>query len=94
MLEKQIEKKVSDCAKQLGYLSFKFNSMGCRSVPDRIFISPRGLVILIEFKKLGCKATEKQTAMINKLINQGVIVYIVDNVEDGKTILNKHLESK
>lgn len=93
MLEKQIEKKVADYAKQKGYLSFKFNSMACRSVPDRIFITPKGQFILIEFKRLNAKPTEKQSSMINKLTNQGSLVFVVDNVDYGKEIINKYLES-
>ncbi len=91
MLEKQIEKKVTEYAKTKGYLSFKFNSMSCRAVPDRLFINSKGLILLIEFKRLNAKPTEKQVLMINKLLAQKVLVFVVDSVESGKDIIDKYI---
>lgn len=83
-LEKDIEKKVCDYAKQQGCLVYKFTSPSRRSVPDRIFITPSGLVFFIEFKRLGCKATPAQEVEIDKLHLQRVNVSVIDNVGDGK----------
>ena len=89
MLEKQIESKVSEYAKRKGILSFKFNSMSSRSVPDRIFIA-KDIVFFIEFKRLGCKPTAKQALTISQFIEHGIAVYVVDNVESGKEVINKY----
>lgn len=50
-LEKDVEKKVCDYAKQMGCYVRKFTSPSQRSVPDRIIITPAGRVIFIEFKR-------------------------------------------
>ena len=94
MLEKQIEKKVTDYAKSVGYISFKFNSMSCRAVPDRLFITPYGFIIFIEFKRVGAQPTEKQRLTIDKLRAQGCLVFVVDNVDEGKEIVNWYRQTK
>lgn len=84
-LEKVIEKKVCDHAKQLGCLVYKFTSPSRRSVPDRIFIMPDGKgAFFIEFKRKGAKPTEAQKIEIAKIRGQGMRVFVIDNVEAGK----------
>jgi hypothetical protein len=87
MLEKEIEKKVSLYAKNLGWLTYKFVSPACRGVPDRIFIKD-GQVIFIEFKAGKNKCTPLQYAKIEDLRSQGMKVYIINNVDDGKTLFD------
>lgn len=86
-LEKDIEKRVCDFAKSLGMLVYKFTSPSRRSVPDRMFITKDGKVFFIEFKRKGQKLTDAQKVEIMKIEKQGVPVYVVDNVEDGKRIV-------
>ena len=88
MLEKEIEKAVCDYAKKRGYLVYKFSSPARISVPDRIFISPNGMVLFIEFKREGKKPTKAQQREIARIAKQGVYVTVVDNVERGKEIVN------
>jgi len=84
-LEKVIEKKVCDHAKQLGCLVYKFTSPSRRSVPDRLFIMPGGKgVFFIEFKRKGCKPTAGQEIEIAKIRAQGTQVFVIDNVDEGK----------
>jgi len=83
MLEKEIEKKVSDYAVSKGCLSYKFTSPNRRSVPDRIFISPTGYMWFCEFKREGKVPTPAQEREISKLRNQGCPVCVVDNVDSG-----------
>lgn len=90
-LEKDIEKRVCDYAKSLGILVYKFTSPSRRSVPDRVAVFPGGKVVWIEFKRLGMKPTAGQNVEIEKLRKQGAIVYVVDNVFDGKVIILKEL---
>jgi hypothetical protein len=86
-LEKVIERKVCDFAKQHGLLVYKFNSEARRSVPDRLFIKPDGSVFFIEFKRAGNKPTEGQQREIRRLHAYGVPVFIVDNIDEGKRIV-------
>lgn len=66
MLEKHLEKKITDKAKKLGFLSYKFVSPSQRGVPDRIFISKTGKVFFIEFKSPKRNITPLQKELLNK----------------------------
>jgi hypothetical protein len=87
-LEKFIEAKVVAYAKSKGCLVYKFTSPSCRSVPDRMFITPTGLVFFMELKRLGEKPTAAQAVEIAKIRKQGVVVFVTDNVEDGKKAID------
>ena len=86
-LEKDIEKRVCDYSKKLGILCYKFTSPSRRSVPDRLFVLPGGKVFWIEFKRAGQKPTPAQYVEIEKIRKQGGKVYVVDNVEWGKSVV-------
>lgn len=88
-LEKEIEKKVCEHAKKLGCLVYKFTSPARRSVPDRLFVMPHGRgVFFIEFKRKGQKPTASQEVEIEKIKKQGTEVFVVDNVETGRMVLD------
>lgn len=92
-LEKIIEKAVVAYAKTLGCLVYKFTSPSQRSVPDRLFIMPGGRgVIFIEFKRLGLKPTPAQEVEIAKIRAKGIYVGVVDNVAEGKRLVEKMLK--
>ena len=91
MLEKELERKITEYSKSLGYLSFKFTSTSCKGVPDRFFINKFGSIIFIEFKRLGAKVTPLQQMMIKKLLNQNCIVLVIDTIIRGKEILNQYV---
>ncbi len=85
MKEADIEKKVSLYAKNLGWLCFKFVSPSHRGVPDRIYFK-RGKTLLIEFKALGKVPTLLQSSIIQKLLDENIPTFVIDNVEDGKKL--------
>ena len=88
MLEKQIESKVCDYAKTKNVLVYKFTSPARAAVPDRLFIAPDGRVWFCEFKREGQKPTPAQEREHAKLRAQKVNVFVIDNVEDGKAMIN------
>ena len=88
MLEKTIEKKVCDYAKSKGMLAYKFTSPARASVPDRLLITPSGVTFFIEFKTKGKKPTAGQSREIARLEAQNVKVFVVDEVEYGKHIID------
>lgn len=88
MLEKDIEKKVCEYAKKHGVLVYKFTSPARAAVPDRMFIVPNGRVFFCEFKATGKKLTDAQAREHQRLIQHNVSVFVVDNVEDGKAMIN------
>lgn len=89
MLEKTIEAKIVKYAKEQGFLSYKFSSPNNRGVPDRIFISPQGRVIFIEFKSPGKKLTKLQYQVRLTLEDNNCDVRLVDNVEYGMLIIQQ-----
>jgi hypothetical protein len=87
MLEKQIEKKVCDHAKQRGWKVYKFTSPNNRSVPDRLFLKG-GIARFIEFKREGCKPTPGQAREIELIREKGFRVDVIDNVRDGELLFD------
>jgi hypothetical protein len=82
MLEKQIEKKVCDFAKALGWMSIKNNPVMNKGIPDRTFIKD-GQVIFIEFKREGGVVSPIQRRWLDKLTAHGVKTDIIWSVEQG-----------
>lgn len=88
LLEKQIERSVCDYAKERGMLVYKFTSPERAAVPDRLFITPKGKVWFIEFKREGAKPTAPQSREHGRLRGHGVAVFVVDAVDKGRTAVD------
>jgi len=88
MLEKDIEAKVCDYARSKGVLAYKFTSPARAAVPDRLFIAPDGRVWFCEFKREGAKPTAAQEREHARLREQKVNVFVIDNVSEGKTMID------
>jgi hypothetical protein len=88
MLEKQIEAKVCEYAKSKGLLAYKFTSPARAAVPDRLFITPDGRVFFCEFKAAGKKPTEAQAREHQRLQQHKVNVFVIDNIDEGKTMVD------
>jgi hypothetical protein len=87
MTEKQIEKKVCDYAKSLGWLAFKFSSPSHRGVPDRIFLRD-GRTVFIEFKKPNGRPSALQIITLEEIQRKGFDCYFCYSVEQGKEIFD------
>jgi hypothetical protein len=90
MLEKIIEGKVCAYAAEKGLLTYKFTSPARMAVPDRLFIRPDGTVFFVEFKRAGQGPTPPQVREHARLISYKVAVYVIDNVEDGKALVDRY----
>lgn len=88
MLEKQIEKKVCDYAKSLGWRHRKYQTPAYRGAPDRVFYKHPRRVFFIEFKSARGKLSDLQRREIELLQSEGFDVFVVSSVEEGKTILD------
>jgi hypothetical protein len=86
VLEKQIEAKVCDYAKECGLGVYKFTSPARAAVPDRMFMY-KGRVFFIEFKREGQKATPAQEREHNRMRQHQINVFVVDNVEQGEIVI-------
>ncbi len=94
MLEKEIETTVVTYAKSKGFLAYKFNSPANRSVPDRMFISPNGMIGFVEFKQKGKKLTKLQYHTCRELNDRNVDVRRVDDVILGRLVIDEWLQVK
>jgi len=88
MLEKVVEVKVNAYAQSKGFLTYKFTSPARRAVPDRLYICPKGTVIFVEFKREGQKPTPPQEREHHRLRMQNVHVFVIDNVDSGKAMVD------
>lgn len=89
MLERDIETRVCKHAQKYGILTRKFTSPSHRSVPDRLFLFPTGLAVFIEFKQKGKTLTKGQVREAKKLRELGHYVYLIDDVQAGKQLVDK-----
>lgn len=87
-LESKIEKKVCEYAEARGIMQRKFVTPARRSAPDRIFFPGNGLCFFIEFKRRGERPTSNQEREHLKLRNLGYLVEVVDNIEQGKKVID------
>ena len=88
MKESDIEKKVGEYVKSKGCLFYKFTSPARRAVPDRLVVLPGVPPFFIEFKATGEAATPAQLREHVRLSDRGAHVYVVDDVEEGKAVVN------
>ena len=89
-LEKDVEEKWCKVARSHGWKAYKFSSPGNSSVPDRMFIRD-GFVFFIEFKRPGKKATPAQEDEHEFMRKNHLRVHVIDNVEDGKVLIDDYL---
>lgn len=90
MLEKHIEQAVCRYAESEGCIVVKLNGPGDRGKPDRMFLR-NGVVLFIEFKKPGGRATPLQIKWQERLRASGFVAEFVDTVADGVRLVNRVL---
>jgi hypothetical protein len=91
-LEKAVEAGIRKYAVSRGVLCYKFTSPAQRHVPDRLLIYG-GRVWFMEIKRRGEKPTAAQAIEHAKMRANGAKVYVVDNVEAGKVIVDMEMMS-
>ena len=88
MKESTIEKHFVAKVKALGGVAYKFTSPARAAVPDRMFIRQDGIVWFCEFKAAGKKPTPAQEREHTRLREHKVNVFVIDNVIEGKTMID------
>ena len=88
LLEKDIEREVSDYAMQKKCMVLKLNVWGRVGWPDRLFIYPIRRLVFIEFKLPGQKPRKIQEYIHGKLREYGFWVVTVDNIVHGKGVID------
>lgn len=87
-VETTTEDKANAYAKVLGVWQRKFKSASARGLPDRIYITPDGVVFFIEYKRRGKSARVQQKLVIDEMIEQGAKVFVTDDLEEAQEIIN------
>jgi len=88
--EKAIEKAVCDYATSKGVLVRKNDAIVFIGRPDRIF-HWGGSTWYIEFKRHGGVLSAAQAREINRLIDKGIPVFVVSDIEHGKKVIDDML---
>ena len=89
MRDKQIERKLTIAAKNMGGISIKFVSPGFDGMPDRIVLLPGGHIGFVEVKAMGCKPRPLQLARHEMLRQLGFQVYVLDDAVQIGGILDE-----
>lgn len=90
--EAKIEKAVVAYAISKGCYVRKFSSPSHAGVPDRLFLTPAGIVFFIEFKAPGKKPTGLQLRELSEIEKRNGNATWVDNIDDGKAVVDQYLK--
>lgn len=88
MLERQIEKFLTDNVKKIGGLSIKLNSATMSGLPDRMILMPVGRIYFVELKAPGKKPRPLQIVVHKMLNDLGFKVYVIDTKEKVGEFIN------
>lgn len=81
MLEKRIEKRLTEEAKRRGGMAVKFTSPGTSGVPDRLVVMPGGKMGLVEVKAPGMAPRPIQAVQRRRFERLGIAVYVLDDID-------------
>ena len=88
-LETYIENTVVKHAKKTGWKQRKLGWIGRHGAPDRVFFKG-GVLLFVEFKQRGKKPTPNQEKEIGELRDEGMLVFVIDNIEAGIALLDSY----
>ena len=86
MLEKQIERKLTEEVKKLNGMCLK--QTGMAGIPDRLILLPGGKMAFVELKAPGEKPRKLQQVRIKQLRKMGFMCFVVDGLEMISDVLD------
>ena len=86
MLEKQIERKLTEEVKKLNGMCLKLTSLA--GIPDRLILLQGGKMAFVELKAPGEKPRKLQQVRIKQLRKMGFMCFVVDGVEMISDVLD------
>jgi len=89
MLEKTLERKLTETIKAVGGISPKLICPGFDGMPDRIALLPGGRLAFIEVKRPGMKPRPLQISRHGMLRKLGFKVYVLDDENQITKILTE-----
>ena len=88
MLEKEVERKMCEMIKQRGGLAYKFTSPHSPGVPDRIVITPDGVVWFVELKTVIGRMSKIQQWQKDELEKRNANVKVIHGWDSAKEFVN------
>ncbi len=86
----EIEKEVCESAERLGFMSIKFKDLSRAGGPDRLFISPMGNIMFVEFKGAREPVSARQQDYITDLSeNHCIDARVVRDVKSGIELISQ-----
>lgn len=89
MREKEIEKRLVKCTKDLGGLALKIVSPGFDGMPDRLVLLSNGKIAFVEVKAPGKILRPLQEKRKRQLEALGFLVFCLDDVKQIGGILHE-----
>lgn len=86
MLEKQIERKLTEEVKKVNGMCLKQTSLA--GIPDRLILLPGGKMAFVELKAPGEKPRKLQQVRIKQLRKMGFMCFVVDGLEMISNVLD------
>lgn len=93
MLEKEIERRMCEMIRKRGGLTYKFTSPGNVGVPDRLVITPTGVVWFVELKTETGRLANIQKWQIRELEKHGANVRVVYGLQGAIDFVNEVMSS-
>lgn len=93
MLEKEIERRMREMIRKRGGLTYKFTSPGNVGVPDRLVITPTGVVWFVELKTEAGRLAKIQKQQIRELEKRGANVRVVYGLQGAIDFVNEVMSS-
>lgn len=90
--ESLIEKLVVTYAQSKGCYVRKFSSPSHVGVPDRIFLTPAGVVFFIEIKAPGKEPTALQARELQEINKRNGNAHWTHSVDKGKRLVDRYLK--
>jgi hypothetical protein len=85
--ESTIEDYLVKQVKAEGGRAYKFTSSAYRSIPDRMCVFPRGVLVFVELKAPGRQPTKRQWQEIEFLQRMGQLVVVIDSRPKVKKLI-------
>jgi len=89
MFEKEIEKRMCELIKKRGGLTYKFTSPNNPGVPDRIVITPAGVVWFVELKATFGRMANIQKWQKSELEKRNANVCVIHGWDAAKEFVNE-----
>jgi hypothetical protein len=89
MTEREIERRMREMIKQRGGLTYKFTSPQNPGVPDRIVITPRGVIWFVELKSKNGRLSKMQCWQTAELEERNANVRVIRGWNEAEAFVRE-----